>query len=78
MTDTLPPVHLAGNCAVDVIVQNTAGNVQNSRGKSTNSLQIINEAPETVLAGNAGWPAFLLAKMGHSVQLNTKVHARHK
>lgn len=73
MTESLPPVHLAGNCAVDVTIENTAGNVRRKDTSSTGRIQIIYEAPETLLAGNAGWPAYLLATMGHPVQLNSKV-----
>ena len=73
MTECLPPVHLAGNCAVDLIVQNTGSNVPEKDAESTGNIQIIGEGPDTFLAGNAGCPACLLAKMGHTVQLNARV-----
>ncbi len=73
MTESLPPVHLAGNCAVDLVVQNTDCNVRKRDGQSTCNLQVLAEAPNPLLAGNAGWPAYLLAKMGHTVQLNARV-----
>lgn len=72
-TESLPAVHLAGNCAVDVVVQNTGGNVRERDAQSTGNLQILGERPDTLLAGNAGWPAFLLATMGHTVQLNARI-----
>ena len=66
----LPLVHLAGNCAVDVIIQNGSAD---GASRSIGNLQITDDAPETFLAGNAAWPAYLLGKMGHTVQLNTRI-----
>ena len=73
MTESPPPVHLAGNCAVDVVVGNALTSDSKRDGPNLGSLQILPEAPELLLAGNAGWPAYLLAKMGHTVQLNARV-----
>ena len=75
MSKSLPPIHLVGNVAVDVIVQNSASKVRQKGGKSTSNIQIVDSASESVLAGNADWPAYLLGKMGHPVELNTKIGA---
>ena len=72
MTSTLAAVHLAGNCAVDLVFQCTGGD-RSKDGRSPSKVQFLDSAPETQLAGNAGWPAYLLAKMQHRVQLNTKI-----
>ena len=66
MKGTLPSVHLAGNCAVDIMVR-----AQN--GWSDSTLQRLAEGPVPLFAGGAGWPAYLLGKIGHRVQLNTKI-----
>ena len=37
------------------------------------TLRILTEGPAVTLAGGAGWPAYLLAQLGHPVQLNTRL-----
>ena len=37
------------------------------------TLRILTEGPSATLAGGAGWPAYLLARLGHAVQLNTRL-----
>ena len=73
MTESLPPLHLAGNCAVDLVVRTTDCNVWEPDGQSTCNLQILAEGLNAHLAGNAAWPAYLLATMGHTVQLNARI-----
>ena len=62
----LTPIHLAGNCAVDVMVPAAIG-------EAHAKLRILEAGPSVTLAGGAGWPAFLLAQLGHAVQLNTRL-----
>ncbi|MDD9987294.1 MAG: carbohydrate kinase family protein [Spirochaetaceae bacterium] len=62
----LTPIHLAGNCAVDVLFQAAIGEVHAK-------LRILEAEPSVTLAGGAGWPAYLLAQLGHPVQLNTRL-----
>ena len=63
------PIHLAGNCAVDVMVPAAIG----EEGGRAATLRILTEGPTVTLAGGAGWPAYLLARLGHPVQLNTRL-----
>ena len=42
------------------------------RGRSA-TLRILDAGPSVTLAGGAGWPAYLLAQLGHPVQLNTRL-----
>ena len=42
------------------------------RGRAA-TLRILTEGPAVTLAGGAGWPAYLLARLGHPVQLNTRL-----
>ena len=62
----LTPIHLAGNCAVDMMVPAAIGEAQAK-------LRILETGPSVTLAGGAGWPAYLLAQLGHAVQLNTRL-----
>ena len=62
----LAPIHLAGNCAVDVMVPAAIG-------EADAKLRILKAGPSVTLAGGAGWPAYLLAQLGHAVQLNTRL-----
>ena len=73
MTQGLPKLHLAGNCAVDVMVPQWGDKVPTDDQQQLGNIQILSSAPENLLAGNAGWPAFLLGSMGHVVQLNAQV-----
>ncbi len=70
----LTPIHLAGNCAVDVMVPAAIGSdgAKEERGRAA-TLRILTEGPAVTLAGGAGWPAYLLARLGHPVQLNTRL-----
>ena len=70
----LAPIHLAGNCAVDVMVPAAIG--EGGAGEDRRlptTLRILAEGPSATLAGGAGWPAYLLAQLGHAVQLNTRL-----
>ena len=74
MTRTLPPVHLAGICVADVVIRNVRLDERPGvDGWSPSNFQILDREPEAVPAGGAGWPAYLLAGMGHAVQLNAPV-----
>lgn len=68
----LPAVHLAGNCAVD-LVAGRADARSGERAMDLAGLEIVAEPPHVLFAGNAAWPAWLLAEMGHPVQLNAPV-----
>ena len=72
--DPRAPIHLAGNCAVDVMVPAAIGEdgAHADRGRAA-TLRILTEGPAVTLAGGAGWPAYLLARLGHPVQLNTRL-----
>ena len=59
----LTPIHLAGNCAVDVMVPAAIGSdgAKEECGRAA-TLRILTEGPAVMLAGGAGWPAYLLAR----------------
>ncbi len=42
-------------------------------GEADAKLQLLKAGPSVTLAGGAGWPAYLLAQLGHAVQLNTRL-----
>ena len=73
MMESLPAVHLAGNCAVDLLVPTTnPADRARDRGLAA-ALEVLDESPQPLLAGCAGWPAYLLAGMGHAVQINARI-----
>jgi fructokinase len=70
----LAPIHLAGNCAVDVMVPAAIGEAGAGEDRRLpTTLRILAEGPSATLAGGAAWPAYLLAQLGHAVQLNTRL-----
>ena len=70
----LAPIHLAGNCAVDVMFPTPIGEAGAGEDRPLpTKLRILSAGPSATLAGGAGWPAYLLAQLGHTVQLNTRL-----